>query len=234
MYTPAKSRGRANGSRRSTKRAKMDTKKNKGAIMRVQPALRSNTLGGPFPVRKKCQLVYTEIPSISVTSGSGAYIFATNDMYDPNVTGTGTQPLYFDQISAIYNHFVVTSSFLEYQVMGSTTSRDLITTVYIDDDTTSTGFATTDAQRPGAKTTALNPGVNMWPTIRLGWNAARNFGPGVLNNELFRGSNAASPAERMFYIIKIADLGLGSFDIPVRVKITFNCEWTELRTIGAS
>lgn len=233
MYTPAKSRARSYAGRRSTKRSKMGTKKS-NAIVRVQPALRSNLLGGPFPVRKKCQLVYTEIPTITVSAGSGTYIFATNDMYDPNVTGTGTQPLYFDQLGAIYNHFVVTSSYIEYQIMGSTESRDLITTCYVDDDTSTGTFATLDAQRPGAKTTALNPGVNSWPTIRLGWNAERNFGPGVLNNSLFRGSNSASPAERMFYILKVADLGLGSFSLPVRVKITFNCEWTELRTIGSS
>lgn len=203
-------------------------------IVPVAPMLRNNALSGPFPVRKSCQLVYTDLVDISLTAGAGEYLFRCNDLFDPNFTGTGTQPLYFDQLMTIYNHFVVTSSVLEFQMMGSTVTRDLLVTSYIDDDTTTTGTTTLAAQRPGAKTVSMNPGIQVAPIITMGWNAYTNFGPNVLNNELFRGNNTVSPQEVMYYVIKVSHLGLTTETLPMRVKITFNATFTELRTVAGS
>lgn len=194
----------------------------------------SNRLGGPFPVRKRAQLVYTEVPNINLSVGSGSYVFRANDLFDPNFTGTGGQPMYFDQMMEIYNHFTVTSSFIEIQPMGSTASTDFVMSCWIDDDTTFPSSTTINGQRPGAKFLSFNPGVSTPPVVRLGWNAERNYGPNVLNNSLFRGNAASSPTEQMYYVIQVTDLALGSGTLPVRIKITYNAEFTELKTIAAS
>lgn len=220
--------------RTATQSASKKKKRTGAPIVRSLSYAPSNKLGGPFPVRKKAQLVYTEVPLITLSGGVGSYVFRANDLFDPNVTGTGTQPLYFDQIMAIYNHFVVTSSFIEIQPLGGTSSWDLLLTTWIDDDVTFPSTPTVNAQRPGAKFIAFNPGVATPPSVRMGWNAAKNFGPGVLNNSLYRGSASASPTEQMFYVMQISDIGLSAGTIPVRVRITYNCEFTELKTIAAS
>lgn len=65
-----------------------------------------------FPMRSKVlRLNYQE--NVSVTTGAssvGNYVFAANGLYDPNVTGTGHQPLGFDQMMLIYNHYCVVRS----------------------------------------------------------------------------------------------------------------------------
>lgn len=65
-----------------------------------------------FPLRSKVlRLNYYE--NVSVTTGAssvGNYVFAANGLYDPNITGTGHQPMGFDQMMLIYNHYTVTRS----------------------------------------------------------------------------------------------------------------------------
>lgn len=47
-----------------------------------------------------------------VTAGAvgaaSAYVFSANGLYDPNITGTGHQPMGFDQLMLFYEHYTVT------------------------------------------------------------------------------------------------------------------------------
>ncbi len=50
------------------------------------------------------------ITSSTVTSGAGAhYVFRLNNIYDPDLTGTGHQPYGFDVMALIYNRYRVNS-----------------------------------------------------------------------------------------------------------------------------
>lgn len=200
----------------------------------MYPSLASNRLGGAFPSQKKCRMVYTDLVYISTTAGFGKFTFSANGIYDPNLTGVGGQPMYFDQLAALYNHYCVTSSFLEYQVMATNVNRDFITTIYIDDDATTDNSAIIAGQRPGAKTVSINPSVTVPPVVSLGWNAARNFGPGVLNNSLFRGDSVSNPSEQQYYCILLNDTALNSESVPVRIKMTFDVTWTEFTNVASS
>lgn len=56
-------------------------------------------------------LRYFDFVSINPASGAaGDYVFSANGVYDPDVTGTGHQPRGFDQLTALYDSFVVTKS----------------------------------------------------------------------------------------------------------------------------
>jgi len=64
------------------------------------------------PKRTTKRLRYSD-GSYTLTATSGApatYVFAANDCFDPNVTGTGHQPMGFDQMMQLYNHFCVVSA----------------------------------------------------------------------------------------------------------------------------
>lgn len=58
--------------------------------------------------RQIVKLKYSEFFSLDPGINTAAtYTFGANCMYDPNITGTGHQPLGFDQWMAFYNHFTV-------------------------------------------------------------------------------------------------------------------------------
>jgi len=66
-----------------------------------------------FPPRFRKTLRYAEVglAHSSGAAGIGAtYFFAANGLYDPNITGAGHQPMGFDQMMLMYNHYTVVSS----------------------------------------------------------------------------------------------------------------------------
>lgn len=208
--------------------------KAKTTTVALYPTIRGNRFGGPFPAQKSCQMVYTEFIDVPITTGFGKYTFWCNGLFDPNLTGTGTQPLYFDQLAAIYNHYTVVSSFIEVQPMGSNVSRDYAMAMYIDDDATTDSNVNLMASRPGAKVMTFNAGVSTPPPMRMAWSAYRTFGPNVLNNSLLRGDSTKNPDEGSFYVMGFYDTGANSQTLPVRVKVTYNVVWTEFKNIVSS
>lgn len=65
-----------------------------------------------FPPRFKKRLLYAEV-ALQVQGAAGLlgnYFFSANGMFDPNITGTGHQPMGFDQMMLMYNHYTVVSS----------------------------------------------------------------------------------------------------------------------------
>ncbi len=76
-------------------------------------ALLSPTKGPtPFPDRMRCTLTYSSlyISLIANSASVSRYQFSMNSLFDPDFTGTGGQPEYFDQLSALYNRYRVYGS----------------------------------------------------------------------------------------------------------------------------
>jgi hypothetical protein len=75
------------------------------------------------PDAVRVQLVWSVILRPGTTSGSLYYYqFRGNSVYDPDYTGTGTQPNGFDQWASFYNTYVVLGSSIKAEVMGATQS----------------------------------------------------------------------------------------------------------------
>lgn len=75
--------------------------------MRVPKAL---PIGG-FPRTKVVKLRYVE--QTTLTPGAGnvpTHQYRANSCFDPDLTGTGHQPLFYDQWAAIYDHYTVLGS----------------------------------------------------------------------------------------------------------------------------
>lgn len=52
------------------------------------------------------------------------YTYRMNDIFDPDFTGAGHQPMGYDQLAAVYNRFQVLSSSIKLTVTGQATAAD--------------------------------------------------------------------------------------------------------------
>lgn len=132
-------RGRA--SRRMARKSVRSTRKSPWLVTKGQKSLMphrwrdySKTVGGnvtvdgpliarsTFPPSMYVEHRYVEQINISnenITGLTGAeYAFRLNSLFDPNFTGTGHQPLYFDQVSAIYDKYQVYRVKVHIEVAG--------------------------------------------------------------------------------------------------------------------
>lgn len=75
-----------------------------------------------FGYKKRCTVTYyTNSAVTSGASSAGAYVFSANGLYDPDITGSGGQPMGFDQMMIYFNHYTVHSCRIRV-VFGSNSS----------------------------------------------------------------------------------------------------------------
>ncbi len=78
--------------------------------MAIPPLPVVSTLAG-FPQEYKTTLRYKEAINLDPTAGQfKTYLYRANGLYDPNYTGTGHQPMGYDNLAAMYSHYCVTKS----------------------------------------------------------------------------------------------------------------------------
>lgn len=111
-------------------------KKKKAVAKRL--ALRSNRgnvwlYKMPFPEILRCTVKYSTLENLSSTSGSLArWTLASNNLYDPNATGSGAQPRYFDTLcgaansSAPYQQYCVESVYIKATFINDNTAAAAI------------------------------------------------------------------------------------------------------------
>lgn len=186
-----------------------------------------------FPPILKNTLKYTEMVTLALTAGSGTYVFTCNGLYDCNVTGTGGQPLYFDQTSAVYDHYTVVAARAKMQLNDSSNKATTIC-LYTDDDATTTGTAIVGASRPGAVSWSGNPSVQPVKPLFKSWSAYQAFGPNVTSQTQLQGSPTANPTELQCFIYQINDTAGTSYNVGLFVEIEYDVIWNEQSTIPVS
>lgn len=100
-----------------------------------------NSKLNPLPTKTTVSLRYVE--GIDLAPGAAGapakYVWRCNGPYDPNYTGVGHQPMFWDMYAGLYNHCVVSSAKMSVKVWGenNATTYGSIVAVKLDDDGTS-------------------------------------------------------------------------------------------------
>lgn len=87
-----------------------------------------------FPDRLRCHLKYCQI--ITMTVAASMYqVFNANSLFDPDNTGTGHQPTYFDQLSAVYKKYLVVGVQMTVEIINHDSGIGIFgVAVYSDND----------------------------------------------------------------------------------------------------
>lgn len=190
----------------------------------------------PIPPLLQNTVRYCEVVSRSYTTGTtSAYVFSTNGLYDPNISSTGHQPLYFDQLIALYSKYAVLKSRIKVTFVPSTSVvGPVLSGLFVDDDATVNNLLnTTIAERPGGKQLMFQ--VSSHPSIVLttSWDS-KAMANDILDNANLSGGGGSNPPEQSYFILESADLGSSSATMYMFVQIEYDVVWTELKDVTAS
>lgn len=195
---PAPARRRGLSTRRST---------GSQAILRsVAPAKLRRTLNYCTKARSNA----------SAGGNSAALFFSANDLYDPDRSLGGHQPMGFDELIPLYDHFVVTHSRINVMAMSesNTVGRDTnqIVSISLRDTTTST----TNIEQ------SIEIGRTVWGMLGSQDGGASHLSlthecdvakflgrKSLLSDPSCKGSVAGSPTEEVFFEINVANLDGG-------------------------
>jgi len=233
MYAP---RIAPSGTARVVKRTKYAPRPKRKRTVGVPPQVRLGRQA--LPKQLMNTVVYCETVQRTMTAGvASQYQFSCNGLFDPNITGTGRQPMYFDQLSALYNHYTVLRSRISVTWASNVAYQSpLNCTLYIEDDTDSGPSAAADqaAERPTARTKMFVPTANGTCVLYNSWDAAKTFGPNPQGNSQLIGTSSANPSEQSYFTIVTFGPALDSATLSIRVRIEYDVVWDELTTIAAS
>ncbi len=159
-----------------------------------------------FPASTTCWLRYNDTNSVTMTTGSvGTYVLRANDLFDPDFTSTGHQPMGFDQVMVFYNHFVVLKSRLVC-TFQNTANAPVFCQVRVDADSSAITTPSRLLEFGGAQVLVCEAkGVSgTTRTAEISVDIARLQGvsqAAITSDPSLQGSVAASPAEVSYYHI---------------------------------
>lgn len=190
----------------------------------------------PLPPMLQNTVKYTEVVNRTFTSGvASAYLFSCNGLFDPNISGTGHQPLYFDQLMALYNHYQVLKARIKVTfVPSASVVGPFLCGLMVDDDTTQTNSLNTSiGERPGAKQGMYQKDTHPSVVLYTSWDS-KTLAYNAEDNPNIQGSSAANPAEQSYFVLETADIGGSNASMYMYVQIEYDVLWNELKDIATS
>lgn len=196
-----------------------------------------------FPKQLRIVHRYSEFITLTcgLTSSAVYNSWLCNGMYDPNTAVGGHQPMYYDQLSALYQHSCVTSSKITIQAnlaaaSTATALDNAIVGIVIDDDSTPAVIVgTTLDELPGSIHTQI--GNDDQRTLTKYWSAKSAFGvgfPAVMANTELKAGSTGNPQETQAFVIYAYSPDYNPAVVRIKVDIEYTAVWDELRNPGGS
>lgn len=198
-----------------------------------------------FPARKIVKGLLYNDSYISATSTSGvlaSYVYSANGLYDPNITGTGHQPMGFDQMMLFYEQYTVISSTISVTAASGTTGSTSKVALYLSPDATSLTSFSRVIENGLAKICILDPpiyGTTAHNKMDLNCDCVKYFGhkdaDALVANPQMAGDVSNNPGEQVYYIIAQQEFTeSGNNTVVYLVSIAFDVIFWEPKKLTAS
>lgn len=183
-----------------------------------------------IPDIMKVELYYDEQLAVLSAQSGALYVFAGNDCYDPDVTGTGHQPLGYDQWSAFYSRYRVTSSNIEVKLQRTSEACEFV--VCPTPDTTAT--IVNIAEQPFSKIATVSSSVSNHK-IKHYMSTMEILGLKSMEDDQISAGIGYSPNRKWYWVI-----GTYSYDSTttitthLSIRIKFYVEFYQRKVLGQS
>lgn len=181
---------------------------------------------GPFNEIYQCKLKYVD--AISLTSTLGATVqqqYAFNDLYDPDYTGTGHQPMGFDQLATIYEKYQVTGMAYKISTLGFS-DNSVACVNWSDSATVKFADWKEAAEQKYNKIRYLQQG-SMKPTYLKGYMSTKRLLGLSKTDDLPYTAVSSSPSDRTFFNMLFQTYDEASTSsAEFVVTLTFYCKFT--------
>lgn len=170
---------------------------------RKRRSIQLYNMQSPVPAKMLTKLLYCEQVILDAPAGSSAtHVFSANGMFDPNTSAGGHQPRGFDQLMALYDHYVVIGSKITVRA-SNTGSTAAIIAVGCTDSSSTTSDINNIIELNDTKYRVIDGDTNGC-TIVNKTNIRKKLGRShPLSDPELKGSSTSNPTEGCFYHISV-------------------------------
>lgn len=192
--------------RKTKKRKRSKSAKSESKTVYLTNSVQKPIYGKNLPYKMKCNFLYGDVINLNPAIASvTSRVFSANGLYDPDISGTGHQPRGFDQLMALYDHYVVIGSKITVRWANSHSAGTLLAVSVQDNITTSSDpqdmleavnstYHLASAVGGGPSAIMLTNQVN--PMTFLGRKNA-------LDDPQLKGSASQNPSEGCYYHVSL-------------------------------
>jgi len=187
-----------------------------------------------FGLKTRRTLRYYTVASVSSgASAAGAYVFSANGIFDPDISGTGGQPMGFDQMMVFFNHYTVVRSRIRLVAQSNSSTLRVSAGLSVSGSSTVTTSIEQLVENGNLTFNVLEYAGTMGGacTLHRSVVAARFQGiDDVMDDPNMRGDAASNPAEQMYYHISCWNAASATtVTIDCQVYIEYDVVFTEPR-----
>lgn len=176
--------------------------------------------------------------SLPATGAAVSYVFSANGMYDPDISGTGTQPRGFDQMMIFYEHYTVSRCEIEVTFRNFTAATSPIVYIAARADTPNVPSVTDVMEQGNSVSVQLLPAnvSGSMQKLTMVVNIARFLGfDDLMDSNVARGDIASNPSEQVyFHVGGFNNETLAAGTVQFQVRLRYLAVFTEVRTITPS
>lgn len=176
---------------------------------------------------RKVEFVYTDSFQLDPTVlATGVYRFRANCCYDPNQSGVGHQPRGFDQLMALYDHFVVIGSTINVIAHNTDGVNAQILGIALRDATSGPSLNNDYLEAGNTSTCVLSPASagGCVGQVSMACNPNKFLGrSSPMSDPELKGSASSSPVEQAYFHVFAAPVnaGIDSGIVTCRVTLRF-------------
>lgn len=178
--------------------------------------------------------MYYAIGALASGSGAAEIVFSGNNLYDPNYSGGGHQPMFYDQLTTIYQRWRVTGSRI---TMKSNAGSNAIAYMWLGPSIQTTGPATAgEAFEQPYYVSRCTTGNAAKGEIKMSkaMSTKRIFGVKDISAPEYSGGIASGPVHEWFWVIGIQAVDNNNYNQYVTVKMTYYCQFEKRELMGQS
>lgn len=193
-------------------------------------------LGRAFPPFLQVQHKYVDEFTLTSTLGVMAnYRFRATGMFDPNHTAAGHQPSYYDVLSEVYDHWIVTQCTIELTILPPSAASTPSAIGVAQNDDTITGPTSFVAYEESAKVKVVyfTPEAGLPSRTSMTYSLADTF-PFDSSRGLW-GAVGVDPTEETIFNVFLQSVDQTSTAAAFIVaKLTYTAVWFELKDLVGS
>lgn len=157
-------------------------------------------------------------------------MFSLSSLYDPDATGTGHQPIGFDQLITMYDHYTVTSATVRVQFSTVDANNAQIVILSLQDKLATTTNAGTVIENGRCVYSVLGPRGGNRQVVELTMNVDHSafFARSVLNGDKYMGGSTYSPTEQCYLHVGIMGVtGADTAGASFTTEIVYHAKFSE-------
>jgi hypothetical protein len=222
----------AGGSSTQSGAVNNEAKKRKLHEAQLIPGLSPGKQWG-FPNSIITKLRYASLIQLNSTTITplARHLFRCNSCFDPDFTGVGHQPLYYDSYTAIYDQYVVIGAKITVDYMCTSTGQSALIGIAVDDDSTATTNIDTILEANNSISTTLGPLGTDHMTLVSTFEPQEMFGVDAKSDGSSQTAVGSNPSEESYWVLfSYPEDGSTAHNVRAKINIEYTVKFSELKT----